>query len=229
MADHQTVKDLQARLKRLTFAIHGDDSAGTGLPLPTQNHGSHPAGQVKDLQRQLQSLESRSGAVNEALQLQAKYPEVLSPPTSNVTLPPAALAALVVSHARLYESLSGQLNTLQTLPVPDAAPLTALSTLQPRISKATDRQQQQAREFAELRARSAAVVEQCETNGRGCEEGERAGVSRLALLMDQPTGVIADYSRQSTPFTQQLADQHTATGTASSGTRIARGASRVER
>nr|OQO25034.1 hypothetical protein B0A51_07127 [Rachicladosporium sp. CCFEE 5018] len=160
MTDHQTVQDLQARLKRLTFAIHGDDSARIGLPSPTQTHGSHPAAQIKDLQRQLQSLASRSGAVNEVLQLQAKHPEVLSPPKSNVTLPPTALAALVVSHARLYESVSAQLNTLQTLSVPDAAPLTALSALQPRISKASDRQQQQAREFAELRARSAAVVEQ---------------------------------------------------------------------
>ncbi|KAK6400914.1 hypothetical protein LTR95_019250 [Oleoguttula sp. CCFEE 5521] len=165
MADHQPVQDLQARLKRLTFAIYGDDSAGNGLPSPTPTNGSHPAAQIKDLQRQLQSLASRSEAVNEVLQLQIKYPELLSSPTSNVTLPPTALAALVVSHTRLYESLSAQLSTLQTLSVPEATPLTALATLQPRISKASDRQQQQARDLAELRARSAAVVEQWYAGG----------------------------------------------------------------
>jgi len=56
-------------------------------------------------------------------------------------------------------SVSSQLTQLQDLPLPDSAFAVKLAELQPRIDKAVQRQEQQATEVAELRARSARVVE----------------------------------------------------------------------
>jgi hypothetical protein len=79
--------------------------------------------------------------------------------SSSDSLPAASIANLILAHSQLYQSLSTRLSQLQDLNVPDAAAAAKLIELRPRIQKAHEKQVAQAKEFAELRARSAQAVE----------------------------------------------------------------------
>ena len=70
----------------------------------------------------------------------------------------AALTALVLAHTPSYHTTAAQLTSLNDLPVPDSSSLATLLTLEPRLQKVAQRQEQQERTIAELREQSVAVV-----------------------------------------------------------------------
>lgn len=161
MASHDapakdTLAMLEARLQRLDFLLNGDNYQ---LPHPpTQDTGS-AALRLRILERQLHSLSSTSPAVAAVLSLQEKHPHILHPTSNQDSPPPAFLAALVLSHESLYTTTSARLSQLQDLSIPDPTTAAKLIDLQPRIEQARAKQAAQAREFAELRARSGRAVE----------------------------------------------------------------------
>ena len=75
------------------------------------------------------------------------------------TLTTAELLAIVNSCATLYPTTASRLNAIKDLPVPPAESSASLIRLQPRLAKVELLQDSQAREMAELRTRSASVIQ----------------------------------------------------------------------
>lgn len=156
-----SLDSLEARLQRISYALIGDEENEDASATPKLGDAT-AAARLRNLERQMQTLASRSSTADQVLKLQAKHPEIFNQITSAEqpnTLPLASQAALVLSHAQLYSRVSGQLQSLQETSVPDPTSASKLHELQPRIDKAAARQDQQAKELAELRSRSAAAVE----------------------------------------------------------------------
>lgn len=161
------VDALEARLRRIEYALTGNTAEGRPQSPPAAEVGT-ASSRLRTLERHLQAVASRSQTVDEILRLQAEHPQLFAQGLDqhgSPTLPPASLAALVLSHTQLYQRLSTQLRSLQNSSIPDPAPASKLQSLQPQIEKAATRQDEQARELAELRLRSAAAIEQWYTAG----------------------------------------------------------------
>ena len=154
-----TLALLDERLRRVNYALHGDSEVGDSDPSQTPRSA---IARLRALERTLAQLCVRSPATAEVLALQKAHPSLFHPHSSNLpsTLRPSQLAALILAHSQLYTSVSANLTQLQDTRVPDPAGTVKLLDLAPRIEKARVRQEKQAREVAELRARSARVVEQ---------------------------------------------------------------------
>ncbi|KAF2162866.1 hypothetical protein M409DRAFT_57921 [Zasmidium cellare ATCC 36951] len=159
-----TLQMLHERLARIDFAVNGDDIA-------QEDHKPNASAKARlaSLERTLNTLAASSLGVSDVLQLHNSHPELFHPADPKdvpTTLPPASLAQLILAHDHLYRTTSTQLSTLNNnKEVPDASALTKLISLQPRIDKIEARQAQQANEFAELRTRSAKIVERWYENG----------------------------------------------------------------
>jgi hypothetical protein len=159
---------LEARLQRINYALNGDGEIEDASARTTQT--STAAHRLRNLERQMQLIATRSPAAGEVLKLQAQHPSIFeqaigAEQTNTNTLPLAPQAALILAHAQLYSRVSGQLQSLQETSVPDPTSASKLRELQSRIEKAAARQQQQAYELAELRSRSAAAVERWYESG----------------------------------------------------------------
>ena len=77
----------------------------------------------------------------------------------------AALAHIVLAHTPAYHTTAAQLTSLNDLPVPQSSSSAALLAQVPRIQRAQERQEEQARVIAQLRQQSVALV------GRWYESG----------------------------------------------------------
>ncbi|KAJ8603939.1 hypothetical protein MRB53_042006 [Persea americana] len=175
MADSQVVMEqtllaLEDRLRRISFVVHGDPgdlSAHTRAPdtqQPPPKQLSAPA-RLRSLERSLQHLAAKSYAVSDILAVQQQHPDLFHAAAGDAAIPPttlplASLAELILAHNQLYQTSLAQLNHVQDAgQIPDSAALSKLIPLQSRIAQLEERQELQAQRVAELRARSAAVVE----------------------------------------------------------------------
>lgn len=170
MASKETAADtlalLEERLRRVDYVLNGDEQARDTTE-PSPSSGSATA-RLRRLENMLQQLVARSPSAADVLALRKAHPSIFDHTSTDApsTLPPAAqLAALVLAHAHLYTSVSVNLTQLQDTHLPDAAALVKLVDLQPRMDKARAKQDLQAKEFAELRARSAKAVEKWYEDG----------------------------------------------------------------
>lgn len=163
---HSQIDGLEARLRRIEYALTGTSDNASAQRPPTPGTGT-ASSRLRTLERHLQAVSSSSDAVHEVLRLQANHPKIFAetPDHESPSLPPASLAALVLSHTQLYQTLSTQLGLLQDTSIPDPASASALMSLQPRAEKAAARQDEQARELAQLRLRTAAIMEQWHAAG----------------------------------------------------------------
>ena len=148
---------LEDRFNRINYILNGDGESFVEQQ-PKPKHASSASVRLQSLERNLQSLASGSPVVSDVLALQRRHPELFNS-NSVDSLPSASLPSLVLAHSQLYQTLSTRLSQLQDLSVPDPSTLAKLIELKPRIDNARDGQATQAKEFAELRARSAAAVE----------------------------------------------------------------------
>lgn len=92
----------------------------------------------------------------------ARFPDLFQPVPAGhrpTTLTTPNLASIVLSSASSYPETASRLTSLKDLPIPPAAASASLITLQPRLDKLVAVQDEQAKEIAELRSRSAAVLE----------------------------------------------------------------------
>ena len=69
------------------------------------------------------------------------------------------MASIVLAHASSFPETASRLSSLQTLPIPEARASTRLIALKPRADKAMEENFRQETEVAELRARSARLIE----------------------------------------------------------------------
>lgn len=172
----QTLAMLEDRLRRVEFLINGQQGKDGEPSAPTTNTQYAVSTRLHNLERGLQALANRSNAVYDILVLHQQYPDLFH--TTDFervpsTLAPGALAQLILAHEQLYKDSSGQLQTLSDIStIPDSSAFTKLIALEPQIEKIEARQAEQARIFAELRARSAQIVEQWYESGV-LEMGER--------------------------------------------------------
>jgi hypothetical protein len=159
-APGHSLDSLEARLQRISYALNGDQEIEDASTTPRSTDGT-AASRLRKLEFQMQTLASKFTTVDQVLKLQAQHPQIFN--QANAAEPNAlslpSQAALVLSHAQLYSRISGQLQSLQEISVPDPTSASKLRELQPRIDSAAAKQEQQAAELAELRTRSAAAVE----------------------------------------------------------------------
>nr|POF22062.1 hypothetical protein CFP56_36149 [Quercus suber] len=166
-AIQNTLALLEERLRTIQHIIHGSSQPSNAPP----STDTSPASRLHAIERQLGSLAARSATVSDVLALQKAHPSLFHPsasPTDNEAaslLPTGALAELVLAHSPLYTSTASQLTALQSTPLSDSDGLTKLVEVMPRIEKARAKQEAQTREVAELRARSARVVEEWYESG----------------------------------------------------------------
>ncbi|KAK5136678.1 hypothetical protein LTR08_002331 [Meristemomyces frigidus] len=145
---------LDDRLRNLTYLLHGTTAPPPPTPAPTAS------ARLRTLERALHALAARSPAAADVLALQKAHPALFPPPTTTTAPPPpSSAAALVLAHAPLYTTLSHHLTQLHATPLPDPTGAAKLVDLHARVARAAQKQAQQARDVAALRARSARVVE----------------------------------------------------------------------
>lgn len=160
-----TLSLLEERLRILDFALNGDQSASdheTQAAATTSETKGPAIARLKSLERSLHSLAAKSTTVNDVLSLHARHPDLFHVRDSTnlpISLQPASLLSLVLANSQLYLSLSSKLPQLQETSIPDPAWATRMVALGPRIEKALAKQDSQASELADLRLRSAKVVE----------------------------------------------------------------------
>lgn len=162
----QTLSMLEERLQYVDYLVNGDGKTAeaqrrASRATPTST-GSATA-RLRNLERALKALAAKSYAVADLLQLHKQHPDLFHPTDAQTlpsTLPPAALAQLILAHEQLYKSSATQLTTLnENNAIPDPAVMAKLVALQPRIDKAAAKQKEQLHEFHELRVRSMRIVE----------------------------------------------------------------------
>lgn len=167
---------LEERLRRIDYVLHGNKERDKDETTPKPQHSGSASARLRQLEHKLHSLATKSPIIPEILALQKQHPTVFHPDSSSVpeSLPLASLATLPLAHEKLYHSLSTQLQQLQdsSRNIPDPVVAAKLVELRPRIEKLATKQEQQMGELAELRARSAKVVETWYEGGV-LEMGER--------------------------------------------------------
>ena len=161
----QTLLLLEERLRRVDYALYGrknDEDEDEDEQEAKARHTGSAAARLRNLERALQSLAAKSSTVTDILTLQNRHSDLFRPTISSSVpsaLQPASLASLILAHSQLYHSLSTCLSQLQDTSIPDPSAIANLVELRPRIEKAQVKQRAQAQELADLRARSAKMVE----------------------------------------------------------------------
>lgn len=156
----ETLALLEERLRRLNYTLHGDSATAnnTSDNKPTLSATER----FRKLERNLANLSSKSPTASDILNLQSHHPNLFVSTHNDApsTPPPSSLATLVLAHEPLFRQSSTSLQTLSSQnSIPDPAALAKLIALEPRLERVLQKQDEQAREVAELRARSARVVE----------------------------------------------------------------------
>lgn len=169
-----TLSLLNLRLSRLEYFLTGSSTPlkNAHRDLPANSHGSTP-----DIQKRLRELETRlaqlkrsdgvSGNLIRMLdQMRRQYPELFphnrQSVEQDVPTPERELstrASEVLSSSTLYTTTSAHLQTLQTLRTPSASLSANLINVRPRLQNLKERQVELDREIAQLKRRSATVVQ----------------------------------------------------------------------
>ena len=89
------------------------------------------------------------------------YPDLFHSTTNSVptSLSTPEIQAIVNSCAPSYQNTASRLNAIKDLPIPPAEASVSLISLLPRLSKLELLQDEQARDVAELRTRSARAIQ----------------------------------------------------------------------
>ncbi|SLM34782.1 hypothetical protein LPUS_03732 [Lasallia pustulata] len=159
----ETIERLEHRLRSIEYILSGDDEAASVLQqAAARGKGCTTQARITRLENALSNLSSKIPVVQDLLRLHACFPDLFQPvapkniPTSLTT---PELFAVISSYATLYPTTASRLTSLQDLPIPAAERSASLISLQPRLAKLELQQQSQARELAELRWRTAAVIQ----------------------------------------------------------------------
>jgi hypothetical protein len=165
-----TLTLLESRLHHLEFLLSGSVDSD-GIPEVTVKPARSDetvVSRLKALEDDLTRLTSNSRLVKDMLHLQAQFPDVFGPSDSNTkakTMDAGTEASVVLAHASTFPETASRLSSLKDLTIPPAEASAKLLELQPRIDKVKEVQAHQLRQVAELRERTARIVEQWVSNG----------------------------------------------------------------
>ncbi|KAL8711673.1 MAG: hypothetical protein Q9225_007081 [Loekoesia sp. 1 TL-2023] len=160
-----TLDDLQYRLQRLEYFISGSDDVQKPLQAVVSKGREHSiTARLAKLEHTLHSMSERSPVIHELLQLEAAHPGLFHPSDTDLDAVPSNLstdeiAAIVTAHAPLYPLTASRLTSIRDINIPSSSLSTSLISLRPRLAKLEQLQDAQAKEMAELRARSAKAVQ----------------------------------------------------------------------
>ncbi|KAL3486715.1 hypothetical protein BJX62DRAFT_241681 [Aspergillus germanicus] len=101
-------------------------------------------------------LNSKASADNDTTTIDLSSAHI---PSEDPSLPLSSQAAIILSYTTSFPETASRLTSLQDLPIPPATQSASLIDLQPRIDTLSKKQEEQAREVAELRVRTAKVLQ----------------------------------------------------------------------
>ncbi|RDW62126.1 hypothetical protein BP6252_11559 [Coleophoma cylindrospora] len=155
-----TIELLEARLRRIEHAVIGGHGMEDGAGLKSTQA---PATQrITDLERMLHELAAKSRVVQDLLSLHANHPDLfqsIGAAELPTTLDSSSLLSIVLASASAYPTTASRLTSISDLPIPAASLSAQLVELQPRVAKIEALQMDQAADMAELRMRTAAVLQ----------------------------------------------------------------------
>ncbi|KAF4621884.1 hypothetical protein G7Y89_g14459 [Cudoniella acicularis] len=153
----ETIDLLEARLRRIEYAVcgHVEDAAIAGQKTSAIKR-------LSSLEHSLHQLASKSRVVQDLLKLHSRYPDLfqqISPDELPTTLNTESILAIVLASASSYPATASRLTAILDTPIPPTELSAHLIELQPRIAKIGVLQAAQNAEVAELRERSAAIIQ----------------------------------------------------------------------
>ncbi|TVY30127.1 hypothetical protein LHYA1_G001073 [Lachnellula hyalina] len=153
----ETIDLLEARLRRIEYAICGrveEAASTTGKTSAVKRLGQ--------LEHSLHQLASKSRVIQDLLKLHSRYPDLfqsIKPEDVPTTLDTSSILAIVLASASSYPSTASRLTSILDVPIPPTELSAQLIDVQPRIAKVGALQAAQSADIAELRERSAAVIQ----------------------------------------------------------------------
>lgn len=157
-----TLDSLEARLQKVRWYLSGSDEVEDTLQgVTAQGQDYTVQARLARLENNLGKLSSRSPIVRDLLKLCASYPDLFHPTKTDVptSLSEMEILAIVNACAPSYQTTASRLNAIKDLPIPPADASASLIALHPRLSKLELLQDEQAREMADLRTRSARAIQ----------------------------------------------------------------------
>ncbi|MCJ1473917.1 hypothetical protein MMC13_002573 [Lambiella insularis] len=160
----ESLELLGSRLRKINFYTTGTDETRDSTELPS-NRGRQDniQARLQQLDDGLKRLASRSTAIEQFLNLYNRKNERIIQQISQVDDQPAfsisERLAIINSCATLYPTSVSRLTSIQDLPVPSAESSASLIALHPRLAKVELLQKSQSLQLAELRVRTASVLQ----------------------------------------------------------------------
>ncbi|KAI9719555.1 MAG: hypothetical protein M1812_003325 [Candelaria pacifica] len=165
-----TVELLQTRLQRIEYLLTGKigEIDSTVSYDNGEEHLQTVIARLTSLESSLSRLSSTSPVASDLLKLHKQHRDLFQikpvedvPPSLNT----ANLSSIVLASAPMYPTTASRMTSIQDMPIPSAKASASLITLGPRIEKLQSLQDAQSKELAELRRRSATVLERWYTIG----------------------------------------------------------------
>jgi hypothetical protein len=159
-----TLTLLESRLHHLEFLLSGSadfNGVPEAIMKPLRNDET-VASRLQSLERDLTRLTANNTLVQDMIRFQAQFPDLFSMSdiaTRSKSVDPATEASVVLAHASSFPETASRLSSLKDLAIPPAESSAKLVELQPRLEKVKEVQERQLRQVAELRERSARIVE----------------------------------------------------------------------
>jgi len=153
----ETLDLLEARLRRVEYAICGSVEEATSTTSKTS-----AVKRLGQLEHSLHQLASKSRVIQDLLKLHSRYPDLfqsIKPDDLPTILDTSSILAIVLASASSYPSTASRLTSILDVPIPPTELSAQLIDLQPRIAKVGALQAAQNADIAELRERSAAVIQ----------------------------------------------------------------------
>ncbi|KAI0138333.1 nuclear distribution protein [Pestalotiopsis sp. NC0098] len=148
----RTISYLESRLGRLEHLLNGRTSAIVKKPaIPS----------LQQLEHRFEKLRQQVRTYDELLRIYNAHPTLFVAPSTGAapeSLPPAALAQMVLASSTMYPSTASQLTSIKDTPIPDPSLTANLVTLVPRMKAIEATQKAQSAEVADLRRRSEQLV-----------------------------------------------------------------------
>ena len=182
-----TIEGLQDRLARIEFFLSGSDEAQRPLGALSKGKDRTVLARLANLETTLHKMAKKSNVIQDLLQLgkflscdlicgfhikklfnvfstlaEAQYPDLFHPTKADEvpsTLSTEELLAVITAHATLYHETASRLTSIRDLTIPPTSLSTSLIALYPRLANLELQQNRQAEEMAELRARSAKLIQ----------------------------------------------------------------------
>ncbi|KAL0637400.1 hypothetical protein Q9L58_003603 [Maublancomyces gigas] len=160
----QTLFALETRLRRIEFVLAGSSEDPVGDLYARRKSGKESSvkSRLNTLERDLSRLAIKSRTVKDMLDLHTNFPEIFKnvyPATQTSSLSSEEKLSTVLSAAPSFHATSSQLTSIMDTLIPNPSVSADLISLVPRINRAEVVQQAQAKEIADLRRRSAALLE----------------------------------------------------------------------